>query len=46
MRSKSLPQNELNRRLGIVQDFGNNIRKLEKNYQESVVKNIKLVIES
>jgi hypothetical protein len=38
-----LPQNELNRRLGITQDYSNNINKLKKNYEETVLSSIKVV---
>jgi len=34
--SKNLPQNELNRRLNIIQDFGNKLENLKLSYDKIV----------
>ena len=38
--SKSLPQNEINRRLNIIQDMTNKLEKMKTNYQTNISKSL------
>jgi Mg2+ and Co2+ transporter CorA len=38
--SKNLPQNEINRRLGIIQDMSNKLEKLKLNYEKNISKSL------
>lgn len=38
--SKSLPQNEINRRLNIIQDITNKLDKLKLNYEKNISKSL------